>query len=893
MDIGGQLTLKYMTAAQIRERFLTFYETKNHVRMPSSSLIPNDPQLLFTIAGMVQFKPIFWGKVKPIHKRVTTCQKCVRTNDIDEVGKTKRHHTFFEMLGNFSFGDYFKKEAIQWAWEFATVELEMPQERLWVSVYEEDDEAFAIWRDMIGFPENKIIRLGKKDNYWGPAGPTGPCGPCSEIFFDTGVNPDCPDPDHCSPACDCGRFLEFYNLVFTEFNYNEDGTYTPLARKNIDTGLGLERLTSIIQGVASNFETDLFKPIISKAQGLTGMDYHNSKEEMTALRVISDHVRSAVFMICDGVIPSNEGRGYVLKRIIRRALTFGWIHGMKDPFIFKLVEPVVDIMGNHYPELNEKREIITQIILEEEKKFVRTMEQGLEMIDQLLSKSKNEKGEKAALSAADAFKLYDTYGFPVEVTSEIAAEKGVRVDLDGYNELMNQQRKQARDARGEKEYTKVAKVYELLNPDAISSIEFIGYDRLSEDSQVLFILKDDELVDEISMGQIGDVVVRITPFYDEKGGQVSDKGIIYNSLFRANVLDVFNPYNKVIVHRVRVDKGRLKKGDKVTLEVDNMTRLATARNHSATHLLHEALKRVLGSHVKQAGSLVSPNRMRFDFSHFKPLSSDEVERIEQLVNEQIMRAMSVNTDIMNLEDAKKSGVIALFDDKYSNTVRVVRMGDFSAELCGGTHVKNTGQIGLFKIKSETGISSGVRRIEGSTGFNSIEMIDEQQKILMDISTQIGSEISALSENVKKIMEQNREMQRKSAELEEKLSRQNIKDILESRIKTVDGIKYLSIVQEDSNPNVMRTVADNAIKKLQDGVICIFNKQPQTVSFIIKVSDEIAGKRVHAGKMAKKLAAILGGGGGGRPDFAQAGGKKVENLNQAIESLPEIIQDASS
>src|SRR6056297_1751859 len=734
-----------MTAAEIREKFLKFYETKEHFRMASSSLIPNDPQLLFTIAGMVQFKPIFWGKVKPVHKRVTTCQKCVRTNDIDEVGKTKRHHTFFEMLGNFSFGDYFKEEAIKWAWEFSTVELEMPQERLWVSVYEEDEDAYSIWRDVIGFPVEKIVRLRKKDNYWGPAGPTGPCGPCSEIFFDTGENLDCPDPEQCSPACDCGRFLEFYNLVFTEFNYNEDGSYTPLSRKNIDTGLGLERLSSIIQGVDSNFETDLFKPIIEKAQELTGMKYNRNKEEMTALRVISDHVRSAVFMISDGVIPSNDGRGYVLKRIIRRALTFGWIHGMKNPFLFKLVEPVIQIMGVQYPDLSEKSEIITQIILEEEKKFVRTMEQGLEMIDSLLVNSKKEGGEQAFLSASDAFKLYDTYGFPVEVTREIAEEKGVRVDLKGYRDLMNQQRKLARDARGEKEYTKVAKVYEQLNPDSISSIEFIGYDRLCEESQVLLLLNNDELVDEIAQGQTGDVVVRITPFYDEKGGQVSDKGIMSNQNFRASVLEVFNPYNKVIVHRIRVEKGVIRKGDTVKLEVDNMTRLATARNHSATHLLHEALKRVLGGHVKQAGSLVSPNRLRFDFSHFKPLSDDEIETIEQMVNEQIMRAMSVNTDIMDLEDAKKSGVIALFDEKYSKTVRVVKMGDFSAELCGGTHVKNTGQIGAFKLKSETGISSGVRRIEGSTGWNTIEKMDLQHKIIGQVSAELNTDPSLLVE----------------------------------------------------------------------------------------------------------------------------------------------------
>jgi alanyl-tRNA synthetase len=872
-----------MTAAEIRESFLSFYETKLHKRLSSSSLIPNDPQLLFTIAGMVQFKPILWGKVKPVYKRTTTCQKCVRTNDIDSVGRTKRHHTFFEMLGNFSFGDYFKEEAIKWAWEFATEVMEMPREKIWITVYEEDDEAYRIWSDIVHFPKEKIVRLGKEDNFWGPAGPTGPCGPCSEIFFDMGPNDNCPDPENCSPACDCGRFLEFYNLVFTELNANEDGSFEPLTRKNIDTGLGLERISSIIQQVPSNFETDLFEPIIKKAEELTGMNYEKDKKEMTALRVISDHVRSAVFMISDGVLPSNDGRGYVLKRIIRRALTFGWLNGMKKPFLSELVEVVIKKMGPHYLELIEKKGIITQIILEEEKKFVRTMEQGLELLDQLFKTSEK-------ISAEDAFKLYDTYGFPVEVTSEIAAQQGKKVDIDGYKILMEKQKDMARTARGNLEYAKVSKIYEKLNPDSISAIEFIGYEKLTGNSKVLFLLKSDSLIEEGNEGEMVDIVVQHTPFYDEKGGQVSDTGRIFNENFTAEVKEVFNPYNKVIVHRVQVVKGSVKKGDAVSLQVDNVTRLATGRNHSATHLLHAALKKVLGNHVKQAGSLVSPNRLRFDFSHFKSMSEDEIRQVETIVNEQIMNSLDVITDEMDLDEAKKSGVTALFDEKYSQKVRVVRMGKFSAELCGGTHIKNTGQIGPFKIKSESGISSGVRRIEGSTGWNTFKMIEDEKSLITTVASILNSEEHQIAEGVQKLQSQTKDTLKKVNELEEKLSNQNLNSI-ESYIKEVDGIKYLAIVQENINPQVMRTVADNAIKKVEGGVVCLFNKTANNVSFIVKVSSEIAGKTVHAGKMAKALATILGGGGGGRPDFAQAGGKNVAKLEEAVNAIPEIIRNA--
>lgn len=875
--------MRYMTAAEIRESFLSFYEKKMHKRLASSSLIPNDPQLLFTIAGMVQFKPIFWGKVKPVYPRATTCQKCVRTNDIDSVGRTKRHHTFFEMLGNFSFGDYFKEEAIRWAWEFSTKVMEMPEEKIWVSVYKDDDEAYRIWTEQIRFPAEKIVKLGKEDNFWGPAGPTGPCGPCSEIFFDMGPNDNCPDPENCSPACDCGRFLEFYNLVFTELNANEDGTFSPLSRKNIDTGLGLERISSIIQQVPSNFETDLFQPIIKKAEELTGIDYNKGKREITALRVISDHVRSAVFMISDGVLPSNDGRGYVLKRLIRRALTFGWLHGVKKPFLSELVEVVVAKMGSHYLELKEKQDIITQIILEEEKKFVRTMEQGLALLDELFKTTEK-------ISADDAFKLYDTYGFPVEVTSEIAAQQGKDVDINGYKILMENQKEMARTARGNLEYAKVSKVYEKLNPDTISEIEFVGYEKLTEESKILFLLRDDELIDEVGENETVDIVVKHTPFYDEKGGQVSDTGKLFNQNFTGEVMEVFNPYNKVIVHRVKIIEGTVKKGDAVSLEVNNITRLSTARNHSATHLLHSALKAVLGNHVKQAGSLVSPNRLRFDFSHFKPMSECEIRKVETIVNEQIMNALDVITDEMDLDEAKKSGVTALFDEKYSQKVRVVRMGDFSAELCGGTHIKNTGQIGPFRIKSESGISSGVRRIEGATGWNSFKMIEEQRDLLKEVSSTLNTEEHLLTETVGKLQIQLKETNKKINELEEKLSQQNL-NRAQSEIQEVDGIKYLAIVQENINPQVMRSVADNAIEKVSGGLVCLFNKTDSNVSFIVKVSKEIAGKTVHAGKMAKALASILGGGGGGRPDFAQAGGKNIGKLDEAVKAIPEIIRNA--
>jgi len=877
------MDLKYMTGGEIRESFLTFYEKKGHKRLESASLVPNDPQLLFTVAGMVPFKPIFWGKVKPTYATVVSCQKCVRTNDIEEVGKTPRHHTFFEMLGNFSFGDYFKEGAIDYAWEYVTKTLELPEEKLCVSVYKDDDEAYDIWKERIGIPGDKIYRLDKDENYWGPAGPTGPCGPCSEIFYDRGPQKGCSDPQNCDPSCECGRFLEFYNLVFTEYNYNEDGTYTPLARKNIDTGLGLERIASVMQGVASNFETDLFKPIIAKTEEITAIKADDSEEAVTALRVISDHTRSAVFMIADGILPSNEGRGYVLKRLIRRALRFGWLHGMRNPFLNKLVPVVVEKMGDHYWELSEKSGIITKVLLEEEKRFIRTMQQGLEMLDDLMK-------DREKISGEEAFKLYDTYGFPVEVTQEIAEEKGVEVDIESYQQYMAMQKEQSREARGNKEYKGVKKVYEQLNPDEIRDIQFIGYQRLETKTEVLFLIRDDKLVEHLEAGQTGDVVLKETPFYDEKGGQVSDVGKAFSDSFSAAVEDGFNPYNQVIVHRMRIESGSINKGDTITLQVDPSKRMATARNHSATHLLHAALKEVLGSHIKQAGSLVAPGRLRFDFSHFKSVTTDELSRVEDKVNEKIMDALTVTTEIMGLEEARKKGVTALFDEKYSQEVRVVRMGDYSAELCGGTHVQNTGQIGPFKITGESGISSGVRRIEASTGWNTLNILERHEETIDRISKTLSTEPTQVLESVEKLSDDYKKMSRKAKELEEKLSHQNIKDVIQNRIKEVDGIKYLAIVNENMNNNVLRTVADNAMDKFGSGLIVIFNKMDEKVIIVVKVSKDLAGKRLHAGKIAKKLAGILGGGGGGRPDFAQAGGKNREKVEEAERAIPEIIKN---
>jgi len=870
--------MKPLSGHEIRSRFLEFYEKKLHKQLPSASLIPNDPQLLFTVAGMVPFKPIFWGKVEPTYPRVTTCQKCVRTNDIEQVGKTPRHHTFFEMLGNFSFGDYFKEEAIKWAWEFITEVIEMPQEKIWVSVYKDDEEALRIWTDEIGFPREKIVKLGKEDNFWGPAGPTGPCGPDSEIFFDRGPQPGCPDPDNCNPACECGRFLEFYNLVFTEFNQDEKGNLSPLARKNIDTGLGLERLTAIMQGVSSNYETDLFIPIIEQVEKITGMKYGESENENIALRVIADHVRSAIFMINDGVLPSNDGRGYVLKRLIRRALRFGWLHQVKEPFLYKVIPSVVKIMGGHYIELKDKEAFIEKIVKNEEVKFLITMEQGLDLLDKIIS-------EKNQISGEDVFKLYDTFGFPVEVTLEIAEEKGIEVNLEEYEKLMLDQKKKAREARGEREFLKTQEIYENIG-SSLSPTVFEGYDKLETTSEIRYILKEDTMMDRIEKDQTAELLVSNTPFYDEKGGQVSDSGLIISDTGKAQVLSVFNPFNKIISHEVKIIDGYLLKNQKVKLAVDPDTRIETARNHSATHLLHSALKNVLGEHVKQAGSYVTPKRLRFDFSHFEPVQKEQLEEVEKIVNKQIMNSVPVITVVKSLEEARKDGATALFEEKYADEVRVVSMGEFSSELCGGTHVSNTGQIGPFKIISENGISSGVRRIEAITGWNTYEYYKTEENSINTISGMLNSDSAQLVKSVEKNINELKEMAKKIKSLEEKMANSKLDNI---EIKTINGHKYGLILNKGLQKEVLRNLSDTAIEKVGSGVVIILNETENNVSIVVRVSKDLAGKEIHAGNTAKKLAQYLDGNGGGRPDFAQAGGKNPSKIPQLIENIQNILE----
>ncbi len=861
--------MRKLSSEEIRSEFLKFFEKKGHKILPSASLVPDDPQLLFTVAGMVPFKPIFWGKVKPVYRRVATCQKCLRTTDIENVGRTPRHHTFFEMLGNFSFGDYFKREAIEWAWEFVTQVLQIPPERLWVSIYEEDDEAYEIWSKVIGLPDRKIVRMGKEENFWGPAGPTGPCGPDSEIHYLLDEN--CMD---CSPDKDEDKFLEIWNLVFTELYQDEEGKLHPLKNKNIDTGAGLERFAAVLQGVRSNFDTDLFEPIIQRIQDVTEVKYGETPERDTSIRVIADHIRAITFVIADGVFPSNEGRGYVLRRIIRRALRHGSLIGMKEPFLYKIVEAVVNKMGKIYPEIVEKRKLVEEVLKGEEERFLKTLDQGMRLLEKLL--------EKGRISGQDAFKLYDTYGFPIDLTIEIAREKGVDVDVEGFERYMQEQRERARKAMGEVEYAKVERVYEEIARNA--KTVFTGYESFAEDARVLYLLKDKEKVERLKEGQEGFVVVDVTPFYAEKGGQVADTGKIEWSGGKAQVLDVQEPVEGVILHKVKVVQGTLSVGDNVRMEIDIERRKSIMRNHTATHLLHAALRKVLGTHVRQAGSLVAPDRLRFDFTHYQALSEDEIERIEGLVNEKILEAIPVVVEQKKYEEAVKEGAMALFEEKYGDVVRVVKIADFSEELCGGTHVSNTGQIGLFKIVSEEAISAGVRRITAITGMESLKRARKVEGLIRDIRELLDAPEDRLVERVKKLISTVKEQEKKIKELQMK----QISGASSETAKEIDGVKYAVMELEGVSGDVLRNTADTLISKIKSGIAVVFNKDGEKVTLVVKVSKDLVG-RFKAGQIAKRLATILGGGGGGRDDFAQAGGRDPKEIKKAIIELEKIIK----
>ncbi|RLL82732.1 alanyl-tRNA synthetase [Petrotoga sp. HKA.pet.4.5] len=875
--------MKYFTSNEIREKFLHFFEKKGHKRLPSSSLIPNDPQLLFTVAGMVPFKPIFWGKVEPTYTRITTCQKCLRTNDIENVGRTPRHHTFFEMLGNFSFGDYFKKEAIKWAWEFLTEELELPAEKLWASVYETDDEAFNIWKDDIKIPENKILRFGKEENWWGPAGPTGPCGPCSEIYFDTGYTENCPDQENCTPACDCGRFVEIWNIVFTEYYSDENGKLSPLPRKNIDTGAGFERICAVAQGKYDNFDSDLFKETIEEIQRIFDVKFRENKSKDVSIKVIADHSRAIAFLITEGIIPSNEGRGYVLRRLIRRAVRHGALLGAKEPFLNSILEKVIKKMSNIYPELIEKEGLIKDISSMEEEKFFETMEKGMERLNNIIQNLNNE----ATLSGKIAFELYDTYGFPLDLTKEILSEKGIEVDEKEFTELMNKQRELARAASGKVEYDTAKQIYKEIDK-FLTPTEFIGYDKLSSIEEIQLIIKGESIVQQAQDGDEIELFFSKTPFYAERGGQISDNGIIYNETFEAEVIHVKPIRNGIISHLVKIKKGSIKNGERVFLKVDEKKRKATEKNHTATHLLHSALRKVIGEHIRQAGSYVAPERLRFDFTHYEPLTPDQIKQIEYLVNEQIQKAIPVNIYLKSLEEAKNMDVIALFEEKYGEMVRIVEIDDFSRELCGGTHVSNTGEIGLFKILEESSISSGVRRIEAITGLESLNYVTELESIIINLSKMLDSSRDQIPDKIQGILKTIKNQEKEIKQLQFQLATKNIERLAQTP-QIIEGEKVVVAQLENLEKDVHANTADILLQKLGRGVVILFNKNNNDqVSLVVKVSKDIS-KKFHAGNIAKKIASYLGGGGGGGPTFAQAGGKYVNKLNEVIEHINNFME----
>ena len=868
-----------MNGKEIRKSFLDFFSEREHVVLPSASLIPNDPQLMFTVAGMVPFKPIFWGKVEPSFPRVVTCQKCFRTTDFENVGRTSRHHTFFEMLGNFSFGNYFKKEIIPWSWEYVTDVLKIDPQAIWVSVYKDDDEAFRIWRDSVKLPAGRIVKLGKKTNWWGPAGPSGPCGPDSELFVDTGSKSACPDPDNCSPACDCGRFVEIWNLVFMEYNQDEQGNFSLLKTKNIDTGAGLDRIAAVLQGVPTNFDTDLFKPIINRAESLLGVEYGSSDKTDFSIRVISDHIRALVFMIADNIMPSNEGRGYMLRKVLRRAVRHGTLLGKKQPFLFELSESVVSSMKDVYPETEAKHVLIRNVIVREEERFLETLESGTKRLWQIVE-------EQGQLTGKDLFLLHDTYGFPVEIVKEILSRTSVEIDEDGFERFMEEQRYRARTGSSTRLYQTAEGVYEQAYLEA-GDTEFVGYDRLSTRSSVVFIISGGRAVDKIVSGEEAEIVFAETPFYAEKGGQVSDTGKIVASGFEADVERVKNPHKGLITHAIKVKSGSIGLNDEVELLVDAVRRKCTERNHTATHLLHSSLIKTLGDHVRQSGSLVEPTRFRFDFSHFQPLTERELELVEALVNQKILEARPVESEIKHMKDAKNEDIVALFEEKYGDFVRVVSVPGFSRELCGGTHVKNTGEIGLFKIVSESSISAGIRRIEAVTGMGALELFRKRYYLVEELKTLLEVPEDCLMEKVTDII---RELKRNETEirrLQQKLMVAGSADQKEKRTE-VSGITVLTRVVEDATNDVLRNTADTLSQRIGSGVVIIFNiAEKDKVSFVVKVSHDVTN-RFHAGEIAKSIATKLGGGGGGRADFAQAGGRKTEAVDEIISFIENYV-----
>lgn len=875
--------MEKMGLNEIREAYLKFFENKNHLRMQSFSLVPkNDKSLLLINAGMAPLKPYFTGMQEPPSKRVTTCQKCVRTGDIDNVGKTSRHGTFFEMLGNFSFGDYFKKEIIPWAWEFVTEVLKLPKDKLYVTIYTDDDEAFEIWKNSTDIDPARIFRLGKEDNFWEHG--LGPCGPCSEIHYDRGEGVITNVGDFVK-AGDEDRVVEFWNLVFTQFDKDDNGNYNRLKNPNIDTGMGLERIATIMQGVNSIFEVNTIRAILDEICKNANVEYGKDRKNDISIRIITDHIRSVTFMISDGILPSNEGRGYVLRRLLRRAARHGKMLGINNAFLYKLCDSVIHNSCGNYPELKEKEQYIKRIIKIEEERFDETIDAGIQILNEFIKDI--EDNNSSVLSGDRAFKLYDTYGFPLELTREILEEKGISVDLDAFNNEMKIQKEKARAARSESNYMGVDDTILNKIPLNIDTV-FEGYDRLQLESEVKVLVKDEEFVSVLSEGEHGVVVTSITPFYAEMGGQIGDKGTIYNEKFKGIITDCKKNISGKVLHFVDVVEGKLNIDDIVTLKVDDIRRNKIRKNHTATHMLDSALRNVLGEHVHQSGSLVDDEKLRFDFTHFAPLSGEEIKAVEDMVNINIMNVECVKTDVMTLEEAKESGAIALFDEKYSDKVRVVSVGEFSSELCGGTHVSNSGEIGFFKIISETGIAAGIRRIEAVTGFNAINYVEEKGSLLKETAAMLKCSEKEILKKIQLQAAEAKEKDKEINELKSKLAGGAIDDILKSGTD-IKGVRLVTGSIKDVDGDALRDLADKLRDKIGEGVVVLGSTVGGKVQFIAMATKSAVEKGIHCGRIIKEVATIAGGGGGGRPDMAQAGGKNPDKLEEAIGNVSKIVE----
>ncbi|EQF25887.1 alanine--tRNA ligase [Clostridioides difficile CD160] len=875
--------MEKMGLNEIRSKFLDFFESKGHYVANSYSLVPNnDKSLLLINSGMAPLKNYFSGVEVPPNVRMCTSQKCIRTGDIENVGITARHATFFEMMGNFSFGDYFKRESIKWGWEFVTEWLNIPEDKIWVTVYEEDDDSYDIWAKEMNFPEERMVRLGKDDNFWEIG--TGPCGPCSEIYFDRGEEYGCDNPD-CKPGCDCDRYLEFWNHVFTQFDRDEEGNYSLLESKNIDTGMGLERMGCIMQGVDTIFEVDTIKSILEAVEKLTGVKYGENPKNDISLRIITDHIRAVTFLVSDGVLPSNEGRGYVLRRLLRRAARHGKLLGVKELFLQKLIDEVIKVNDKAYPVLVEKESYIKKVVGIEEEKFNETIDQGTEILNSYIEVLKSEG--KTVLSGQEAFKLYDTYGFPIDLTKEILEEEHLSVDEEAFNEEMEKQKERARNARGNMDG-------ESWKEDPLSKLEstvdsmFNGYTEIYGEGIIEAIVKDDELVQSAKEGDKVSIVLDNTTFYPEGGGQVGDCGLITNENLVVEVLNTKKGANNSIKHIGVIKSGKISNGDKVKTLVDGEIRMAAARNHSATHLLHKALKEVLGDHVNQAGSLVTPERLRFDITHFEAISNEELKVIEEKVNNVILASLDIKCDIMNIKEAKEKGATALFGEKYGDEVRVVSMGDYSTELCGGTHLTNTSQVGMFKILSEGGVAAGVRRIEAITGKAVYEYLKERDGIISEVCVSLKSKEDNLIQRISSLLEENKNLSKELHDMKAKMSLQSADSIFDSKVE-VNGVNLITNKFEGMDMDTLRETADNLRDKLGSGVVVLANVVDDKVNFVVTATKDVLDKGIHSGNIVREVAKIAGGKGGGRPNMAQAGASDVSKVDQALSYASEVIK----